>query len=92
MNGSEKQGLDEDAFGDNKALAGLKTFDAFRKSIRPPKHHTRLTKPSKDKSLLHNPNPRRRPMDRPNPLHLHLIQLHGTKNMVARHRKLPFHR
>lgn len=31
MNGFEKQSLDEDAFGD-KALAGLKTFDAFRKS------------------------------------------------------------
>lgn len=30
MNGYEKQGLDEDAFGDKGSLSGLKTFDAFR--------------------------------------------------------------
>lgn len=30
MNGYEKSGLDEDAFGDKGSLSGLKTFDAFR--------------------------------------------------------------
>lgn len=30
MNGYEKNGLDEDAFGDKGSLSGLKTFDAFR--------------------------------------------------------------
>jgi hypothetical protein len=30
MNGYEKKGLDEDAFGDKGSLSGLKTFDAFR--------------------------------------------------------------
>jgi len=32
MNSFEKLGLDDDAFGEKSGLAGLKTFDAFRKS------------------------------------------------------------
>jgi hypothetical protein len=41
MNGFEKKSLDEDAFGDKKAPAGLKTFDAFREyhSDLIPNHH-----------------------------------------------------
>jgi hypothetical protein len=34
MNGFAKHGLDEDAFDEKSTLAGLKTFDAFRKSGR----------------------------------------------------------
>jgi len=43
MNGFENKSLDEDAFGDKKALAGLKTFDAFReyRSIDPIYHYPR---------------------------------------------------
>jgi hypothetical protein len=34
MNGFAKHGLDDDAFDAKSTLAGLKTFDAFRKSCR----------------------------------------------------------
>jgi hypothetical protein len=30
MNGFAKHGLDDEAFGEKSALAGLRTFDAFR--------------------------------------------------------------
>ncbi len=35
MNGFAKHGLDDDAFSEKSALSGLRTFDAFRESLRP---------------------------------------------------------
>jgi hypothetical protein len=47
---------------------------------------------SQNQSRLHNPNPQRRPMDRPNPHNMHDLQLVRVQNLVARHRKLPLQR
>lgn len=93
MDGFEKQSLNGNSSGEKKSPAGLKTFDAFRKlGAKSTLTTLSLTKHSKNKSILYNPNPQRRSMDHPPPLHLHVLRLLRAENMVARHRKLPLQR
>lgn len=90
MNGFSAHGLDDDAFGEKDVKGSLRTFDAFRMSLYNLKSRyaiqlTQTNGTSQNKILLYSPLPPRRPMDRPNPRHLHRPLLLRTARLVQRH-------
>lgn len=91
MNGFSAHGLDDDAFGEKSDVKGsLRTFDAFRMPFydHKPRYVIQLTQAngtSQNKILLYSPFPPRRPMDRPNPRHLHCPLLLRTARLAQRH-------